>query len=163
QRVKALGHHQFKAGFDVENNQVDDFRNYTGGQFNASYGDWEVSRYVHVDGAGTDVCGVNSDGTPVRCNYVGGQPVHPTTVNWAAFVQDSWSILPNLTVNVGLRYEQQRIRYADGYRGTLDPVTGDTFDGLHLTDLIAPRVGVVYDWTKEGRSKIYANWGRFYE
>ena len=24
-------------------------------------------------------------------------------------------------------------------------------------------VGVLYDWTQEGRSKIYANWGRFYE
>src|SRR5262249_14710158 len=30
-------------------------------------------------------------------------------------------------------------------------------------DLIAPRVGFIYDWTKEGRSKIYASWGRFYE
>ena len=27
----------------------------------------------------------------------------------------------------------------------------------------APRVGLLYDWTKEGRSKIYAHWGRFYE
>ena len=29
--------------------------------------------------------------------------------------------------------------------------------------MLAPRIGLLYDWTKEGRSKIYAHWGRFYE
>src|SRR6185503_12802919 len=28
---------------------------------------------------------------------------------------------------------------------------------------LAPRIGLLYDWTKEGRSKAYAHWGRFYE
>jgi len=27
----------------------------------------------------------------------------------------------------------------------------------------APRIGAIYDYTQEGRSKIYAHWGRFYE
>src|SRR5262249_25814979 len=35
--------------------------------------------------------------------------------------------------------------------------------GMKLSGLFAPRVGAIYDFTKEGRSKIYANWGRFYE
>jgi hypothetical protein len=29
--------------------------------------------------------------------------------------------------------------------------------------MFAPRIGLLYDWTKEGRSKLYAHWGRFYE
>jgi len=32
-----------------------------------------------------------------------------------------------------------------------------------LSGLFAPRVGLIYDWTKEGRSKIYVNYGKFYE
>src|SRR5687767_4462157 len=34
---------------------------------------------------------------------------------------------------------------------------------MNLRNMIAPRVGVPYDWTKEGRSKVFGNWGRFYE
>jgi hypothetical protein len=34
---------------------------------------------------------------------------------------------------------------------------------MTLTGLFAPRVGVLYDWTREGRSKLFAHWGRFYE
>ena len=34
---------------------------------------------------------------------------------------------------------------------------------MELTGLFAPRLGIIYDWTKEGRSKVYANYGRFYE
>jgi hypothetical protein len=47
----------------------------------------------------------------------------------------------------------------------MDPITGEPVgsDAMSLDNLFAPRVGVIYDWTKEGRSKIYANWGRFYE
>jgi hypothetical protein len=36
-------------------------------------------------------------------------------------------------------------------------------NAMELTDLWAPRLGLIFDWTKEGRSKVYANWGRFYE
>ena len=27
----------------------------------------------------------------------------------------------------------------------------------------SPRLGLLYDWTKQGRSKVYGSWGRFYE
>jgi hypothetical protein len=34
---------------------------------------------------------------------------------------------------------------------------------LSITDSFAPRIGVVYDPTKEGRSKIFAHYGQYYE
>ena len=81
------------------------------------------------------------------------------------FLQDSWSILPNLTINAGLRYEQQYLKYAEQVQNTIDPITMQPVgaNAMELKDLWAPRLGVVYDWTKEGRSKVYANFGRFYE
>jgi outer membrane receptor protein involved in Fe transport len=106
-----------------------------------------------------------------KCAFLGGTPGDPgttvqsSTFNWAAYVRDSWQIQPNLTLNVGLRYEEQRLRYADALQNTVDPLTGETLgtNALTLTGNWAPRIGLLYDWTKEGRSKIYAHWGRFYE
>ncbi len=105
------------------------------------------------------------------CAYLGGTPgsratqIQGETFNWAAYVRDSWQIQPNLTLNAGLRYEEQRLRYASFLQGTVDPLTGDLLgkNAMTLTGNYAPRIGLLYDWTKEGRSKIYANWGRFYE
>jgi len=168
QRVKALGHHQFKVGADAEINQIADVRQRSGGhtvQFNTrgAINTWRTRGFARPDPAGDDVC--YNFGDPVRCTLIDKLPVNSTTFNWAAFVQDSWSILPNLTINAGLRYEEQRLGYAKEQQGVIDPLTNEPVGStaLKLGSLIAPRVGVIYDWTKEGRSKIYANWGRFYE
>jgi hypothetical protein len=47
---------------------------------------------------------------------------------WSLFVQDDWKVRPNLTVNLGLRYERQ------------------TFTDSNKD--FAPRVGFAYDWNK---------------
>ena len=116
--------------------------------------------------------GIPGSGTlSFKCAYLGGAPGAPgtqvlgNTFNWAAYLRDSWQIQPNLTLNVGLRYEEQRMRYADFLQDTVDPLTGETLgtNAMTLTGNWAPRIGLLYDWTKEGRSKIYAHWGRFYE
>jgi hypothetical protein len=74
-----------------------------------------------------------------------------TALNSALFVQDSYSPLTNLTVNAGLRWETQR----------LSDYNGDTI--LTLKDMLAPRIGVVYDPTNSGRAKIFGHFGRYYE
>ena len=116
--------------------------------------------------------GVMGSGTlNFKCDYLGGSVGSPNTqiqgntTNWAAYIRDSWQIQPNLTLNVGLRYEEQRLRYASFLQNTVDPLTGETLgtNAMTLTGNIAPRIGLLYDWTKEGRSKIYAHWGRFFE
>ena len=87
------------------------------------------------------------------------------TLNWSAYLRDSWQIRPNLTLNLGVRMEEQRLRYAKFLQNQVNPVTGDVTgtNALVLRNQISPRIGLLYDWTKEGRSKAYAHWGRFYE
>jgi len=169
QRVKALGHHQFKIGGDVENNTISQNRNLTGGRAfygYSMYGLWDEFQFVKVRPTGKGLCSNFAAGGGLQpCDYLTTLPVNGGTFNWSGFVQDSWNIMPNLTLNAGLRYEQQKLNYAKAIQDTIDPVTGKAIgsDALHLTDLAAPRIGLIYDWTKEGRSKIYASWGRFYE
>ncbi|MBV8759808.1 MAG: TonB-dependent receptor [Deltaproteobacteria bacterium] len=188
QRVKAAGSHEIKAGIDGEDNLSDKARLYSGGAFIENFvgpGQVYVNRWVQLtDQNNTDprfdntcrtpdpnASGPNAKPMSYKCDYLGGTPGSPgtqiqgETLNWAAYVRDSWQIQPNLTLNVGLRYEEQRLRYAEFLRNTIDPLTGVKLgtNAMSLTNMWAPRVGLLYDWTKEGRSKVYAHWGRFYE
>ncbi|NVB40200.1 TonB-dependent receptor [Pseudenhygromyxa sp. WMMC2535] len=74
-----------------------------------------------------------------------------STLNYALFLQDRWAILSNLYVSAGVRWELQDMR----------DIFGDT--KIMIWDNIAPRLGVVYDWTDEGRSRLYASYGWFYQ
>ncbi len=176
QRVKALGSHEIKAGVDIEDNRLRQPRAYTGGVFFQNRLDRDIvfaNRWVQVAPAGTTdrkfdmECGDMT--TPVACRFIGqtgeGAEVNGQTVNWSAYLRDSWQIRPNLTFNYGMRYEEQRLRFAEYLRDELDPVTSKPYgkNAMELTNMWAPRLGLLYDWTREGRSKIYGHWGRFYE
>ena len=195
QRVKLLGSHEIKGGVDLESNHSDKARLYSGGAFIQNFvrqNNVLVTRWVQLKGReGSDQVDENTDPrfdnsctTPdpfalsstarpatFVCDYLSGTRGSPgtqltgNTFNWSAFLRDSWQILPNLTLNAGLRYEEQRLRYASFMQHTVDALTQRTLgkNAMTLPNMWAPRIGAIYDWTQEGRSKVYANWGRFYE
>lgn len=78
---------------------------------------------------------------------------------WSFFVQDSWKVTDRLTINPGIRYEQQSLKGTFEQLTTLD---GGTMDSFTLKNNWAPRVGLVYDLLGNGRSKLYGNYGRFF-
>lgn len=63
-------------------------------------------------------------------------------VLWAAFIQDDWKVRRDLTVNLGLRYEQQ----------TFTESRND----------FAPRVGFAYDWLGQGTTVLRGGFGIYY-
>ena len=65
-------------------------------------------------------------------------------------MQDSWRPRSDLTLNLGLRWE----RYEN--KNSL----GETF--IETSDQWAPRLGVVWDLSGAGRSKLFASAGLFY-
>ena len=86
----------------------------------------------------------------IRGEY-GSAPFN-TRSNYNAFYgQDIWRINKYVTANLGLRSEQERIM---GNKGVV---------GYSFTDQWAPRVGVTVDPFARGKTKIYYNFGRFFE
>jgi hypothetical protein len=173
QRVLAAGNHEIKGGIDFENNSLNKKRLLSGGTFfeNVVGAFVREQRWIQLAPPGsTDprfnemcggrVCDFLDPEDPSSPNDVQGN-----TFNWAAYLRDSWQILPNLTFNAGLRYEEQRLRYSEELRNSIDPFTENELgtNAMVLRNMWAPRLGLIYDWTKEGRSKVYASYGRFYE
>jgi hypothetical protein len=192
QRIKALGSHEIKAGGDIEDNLYRSDRLLSGGAFLTNYTNSYVysQRWVQLapdldnddipdvdDPRFDNVCRETGNPDVYPCDYLGpyendpdfdgesGTIIEGKTFNWSAYIRDSWQILPNLTLNAGIRYEEQRLRYADTLQGTTDALTGRDLgkNAMVIGNMWAPRLGLLYDWTKEGRSKIYSHWGRFYE
>lgn len=77
---------------------------------------------------------------------------HPRTNNAAAYLQDTWQTLPNLTINAGVRYSSYVVH---------DAVTGGRI--MTLNNNFAPRVGVAWDPGHDGKSAVTAAYGRFFE
>ncbi|KIG15045.1 Oar protein [Enhygromyxa salina] len=74
-----------------------------------------------------------------------------STMNYGVYLQDRWAVTPSLVLTGGVRWELQDMRDIYGRSQVL------------IWDNVAPRVGAVYDWTQEGRSKLYASYGWFYQ
>jgi hypothetical protein len=143
--TNVFGGHQLKYGVALEDIDFSDIPNYTGPTFTLPNG-------VQTKTGAGDPIQILSDPTfgtiyrVTRANYVLGRETSQKYFNW--FVQDNWQIGDRLTFRPGLRYEQQKI---------VGTVTDFTWKNNY-----APRIGVTYDPTGSSKSKVYANWGRFY-
>jgi len=137
---QAAGHHVLKAGVDAEFLSMDALEGIAGGRLlvggDGYYYDYE--RYgvlIGPDYFREDV-------------YFRSRP---KSITYGAFVQDSWSIFDKLTLNAGFRWDQQQL-YDTNNRLAL--VVGNQW---------SPRVGVIYDFMHNGKSKIFASYARLYQ
>jgi len=144
--VSWLGHHVLKAGFDGQINNYTHDETYSGGAVYRSGLDlggppgsvYDYRRFTYLTGVDT-ISDTPRVQTATKSTIVGG------------FVQDSWSIADKVTLNIGIRWDGLTLQGQDG------------LTRISLGDQISPRVGVVWDPTQQGRSKIFVNYGRYYE
>lgn len=94
---------------------------------------------------------------PIAYGYgVGSSDVEITTNRLAAFVQDDWRPLSNLTVSVGLRYDLDTNGNNEGFTHPLVPEPRE-----RDTNNVQPRLGLSWDVKKDGRFVARAGWGLF--
>jgi outer membrane receptor protein involved in Fe transport len=147
------GNHTFKAGADYNK---DDILNFFPGNFFGSYTFSSIANF--------------NLGIPTR--YVQAFPgpgtsgpfTNPNLREYAAFLSDEWRLLPNLTVNAGVRYDYQDVHQPN----VLNPDSQLLSAGLRTDHIpidknnIAPRVGIA--WTPKGddTTVVRAGYGIFY-
>jgi len=81
-----------------------------------------------------------------RANFNSERSTPQTFISF--FVQDQWQA-GRFTVNPGVRYDQEKM-------------SGTLIKNWELKNNWAPRIGATFDASGDGRTKIYANYGRFY-
>jgi outer membrane receptor protein involved in Fe transport len=184
QRVKAAGYHVFKAGVDAEFETFDINKNYTGGVVwrrstntaAGAPGRWQQREFLRVVrnltqaeimdpmsvtlAPGQLLCASDR----AICAVADSITANTTDSNYGAYLQDSWQLRPNFTINAGIRYEDQIGYAAKQLQGQVTP-SGEIVPSqvFNLNNNWAPRLGFIYDPTQEGRAKIFGHWGRFYE
>jgi outer membrane receptor protein involved in Fe transport len=167
-RLEAAGRHAFKVGLELEDQTYDHTSDFTGGVRYLNRGSvYRIDRwYSRVRDAemrdGDELCDFGGDELEPCRHMADGLPATTSTQNLGAYVQDSWNILPNLTLNAGVRWERQTLFIADEVKQLTAEMGGDDV-AFELDNMVAPRLGIIYDPTQEGRAKLYGHWGRFYE
>jgi hypothetical protein len=185
-----LGEHDIKFGVQYTKGRGNYFGGYFQNYVNFLYPlGWPA--YGSVTQNGHDYSGYSIDSIKGLTWYYGGATAdgllfynqHDTlnpflTVRTADslgfFLDDQWSLTKRLTFNVGLRYDRMTTKYGVGkvYDFVTSPSeingpppvirdresTGNIFD----FKTFSPRLGVTYQLTKDGKTVVRANYGRYY-
>jgi hypothetical protein len=143
------GRHQFKFGYQ-----------YNGISNNVSQGYEDEGIIALFYGEGIDELSGRGNLTPTAGNLGSGflqrfsTNGQASSSNNAVFVQDKWQPFSRLSINVGLRAEQENVpSFQEGAPGI----------EFKFTDKLAPRIGAAFDLTGDGRTKIFASYGWFYD
>ncbi|MDQ3180417.1 MAG: TonB-dependent receptor, partial [Acidobacteriota bacterium] len=192
----SIGNHTFKFGGDI-NRVSDDLENlrFAAGAFSyANINDFIID-YLFSQGGlpATTQCastisntagrtlptGFSASRTAGRC-YSGnfsqgfGNPgIKFKTFDYNFFAQDDFRVTPRLTVNLGLRYEYEKLPKAvfpntgTGYSNTLIPNVERTFADATSTlpndkNNFGPRIGFAYDLTGDGKTSIRGGYGIYF-
>ncbi len=144
--VEAAGSHQIKGG--VQYSKVKNRESY------GEVGNLYIIRWGLADRFGI---GVRGDYGSVEVRRYREEGTGETK-NIGIFLQDSWQVLSNLTVNYGIRAEQEKVpTYFD------QPGLSKYFADWSFSDKLAPRVGFAWDVFKKQSLKVYGSWGKYYD
>jgi hypothetical protein len=136
------GNHQFKFGLEYQNAG-------------------EESTEFYVD----DVTTYTVDGVPSFVDLRKSQFAFQNRFNeWNLFAQDSWTLNDRTTVNLGLRFSATRgfTPAQGGFAGPWFPAQEFAEQDVISWNSFAPRAGVVFDLTGEGKHALKVAYGRYH-
>src|SRR5262245_34952103 len=144
---RAAGAHQIKGGWGVRRSVNDVDVSYPGGYVWIYWGQAFRSSVTGQTGTGTyGYYQVNDIATrgAVNANIQN------------LYAQDTWVLGSRLTLNLGLRTENEKIP-------TFRPDIAKYAFQFGFADKLAPRLGASYDVRGDGKVKAFASWGRYYD
>lgn len=143
--------HNFKGGYALNRLGNDVFDNYTNGRFEIFWGE-AISRGSVQGVRGTYGYYIWRDG--VRHN------AKVSSRNQGFYIQDSWQIRKNITINAGVRLENEFLPpYVKEVSGKKIPNPISFGWG----DKIAPLVGGAWDIHGNGKWKVSASYGQYFD
>lgn len=130
------GQHVVKGGFEYHEAGNEDELQFTGG-----IGSEEAPAYSYL----------TSNGVPIyRYEYRNVGPLGHLGKNYVLFLQDQWQPIPTLTLNLGLRADNESLEQNAG-RTVIDQWAP------------APRFGAAWDVTQDSTNVVTLNLGRYYD
>jgi hypothetical protein len=151
------GRHTFKFGGDMVQDKI---LNFFPGNFSGAY------VFNSLEDFGASLNGTSNPTVSFSQAFAGagttGPTTHPDMLQWSLFAQDDWRVTNKLTLNLGMRYDEQRVKQptvqnpaalAAGYDTAQIPVDGNNF---------GPRIGFAYSPLASGKLVVRGGYGLFY-
>jgi hypothetical protein len=133
---KLAGDHHLRVGYDREDLTSTAVSAYSGGALYYAYAQEDCPTGASINGCVEVLTFAN----------VGAFKARQT----AAYVQDSWELSPNFSVQLGLRADIYNYKNSSGQ------------SYIKIDDQLAPRIGFNWDPTGEGNDRVYGSMGDYY-
>lgn len=140
-----LGDHLLRFGLDRETN-TSDYQRFFPGPGALRYDIFATTPGATLANGGVVPAGVTAY---VRTRRLEVDGVFETE-NQAYYLEDNWSITPNVVLNAGVRVEAFDNKNA----------AGESY--IKIDDQVAPRLGLSWDVHGDGRAKLFGNLGRYF-
>jgi hypothetical protein len=144
--TRYMGGHEVKLGAEYEKEEAEVTKVFTGGQ--------QIDVFANPDDPSRPIYSHLYWTTPTATlanapvSALVATPEHKVT---SLYLQDRWALFSNLTLSAGVRWDRQQIIDSQGTTQ------------IDLKKDYAPRFGFIWDPSREGRSKVYGSYGRYYE
>jgi len=145
----AAGLHTLKGGYAFRHVANDINSYYPGGYINIFWGSTFTSTNGQVYNGGKGALGYYEVNDRQITNKAGSN-IH------ALFVQDQWTVGNRLTLDLGVRTENEKVP-------TFRPDYQKYAFEFGWSDKLAPRLGAAYDVLGNGKMKAFGSWGRYYD
>lgn len=135
-------------------------------------GDQELvgTRYSADPDNGYDCTQPDGSDCGFREHWTNVGPLGNKVATYSFFAQDDWVIADQLALNIGARVDIEDGRSDTGDRPTTQSVDDFVLDPADRTTgelpprvMPAPRLGISWDVLGKGKTKVFANFGRYYD
>jgi hypothetical protein len=144
--VSLFGDHHIRAGYELEKTELNR-TTMAPGQYGADYV-YRRAGLTTPQAQGPDtILDAGEDYVELRIFQSGGSF---TGENEAFYIQDSWDVSEQLTLNLGVRLDKFALNNAEGT------------EYVSFDNEVGPRLGFTFDPLNDGRSRVFGSYGRYY-